>query len=307
MLVFDSLDKIRNAGPSVVTVGTFDGVHLGHQKIVDFLKAKAKYFQALATVVTFNPHPKKILAKNSNTPIRVLTSLPEKLAYFSMQGITQAVVIQFTREFAGISYQDFVQKILLTKLNARAIIVGYDHHFGKNREGSYENLKLLGEKLGFETFQVPPHKVQGKIVSSSEIRKLLCEGKIEEVTRFLGRPYSLFGLVEHGDGRGQGLGFPTANIRVTDPEKIIPPRGVYAVDVWVDKKEYAGMMNIGIRPTFNIDTLTLEVHIFNFNASIYNKNIEVRFKKRIRDEQKFEDAEALKKQLEYDKKICEAL
>ncbi|RMF56513.1 MAG: bifunctional riboflavin kinase/FAD synthetase [Calditrichaeota bacterium] len=307
MRIIRDLTHLKPIAPGAVTVGTFDGVHLGHQSILQTLKELGKGCDCLTTIVTFEPHPRKVLGKNSGGSIELLTSINEKLALFRALEIDQVVMIRFTKEFASLSAETFVKEILLDRLAVKEMVIGYDHHFGRNREGTLEKLKELGNKWNFDVHQVPPLLIKGEVVSSSAIRKLLKEGDIEKANRFLGRQYCLVGKVVQGDGRGRKIGFPTANLQVVDPDKLIPARGVYAVDVWYKNQLYKGMMNIGVRPTFDHDPLTLEVHIFNFDNLLYGETLEVRFKKFIRSEQKFKNIEELKKQLEKDKQICETL
>ncbi|RMH87322.1 MAG: bifunctional riboflavin kinase/FAD synthetase [Calditrichaeota bacterium] len=305
MRVYCTLTDIEHPDPSAVTVGTFDGFHLGHQAIISRLKEVARGNGLSTTVVTFDPHPRKVVGNPHNHPIRLLTTTEEKLRLFEQTGVDQVVIIPFTREFAALSAEEFIRQVLLERLKAREIVIGYDHHFGRRREGSFELLKALGDQMGFGVHQVPPLVLNGQAVSSSMIRQLVEAGKVEEAARWMGRPYALAGMVERGAGRGRQIGFPTANIRVDDEDKLIPARGVYAVDMVVEGKVRPGMMNIGVRPTFGFDALTLEVHVFNFNAWLYDKRVEVRFKKFIRPERKFSDIEELKAQLEKDKQICE--
>ncbi|RMG68165.1 MAG: bifunctional riboflavin kinase/FAD synthetase [Calditrichaeota bacterium] len=297
------IEKYTPGAPAAVTVGTFDGVHLGHQELLKRVIHWAREQGLMATVVTFDPHPKKVVGKDPQS-LRVLTDLDEKLEVFSTFDLDQVVIIQFTREFARLSYEEFVDRYLVQRLQVKAMVVGYDHHFGRNREGGFEQLQSLGKRYGFQVEQLGPFTVDGEVVSSSRIRELLTRGEVDKVARFLGRPYRIRGTVVQGQGLGKQLGFPTANIQVNNPEKIIPVRGVYAVDVRVGGRLYKGMMNIGHRPTVNFVPLTLEVHLFNFRNSIYGETVDVFFKQFIRQETKFPSLEALKRQLEEDKKVC---
>lgn len=307
MKIIRNIADIQADRESAVTVGTFDGVHLGHQSILNRLFELAGQHGYRSTIVTFEPHPRKVLGKPGNTSLGLLTTIDEKLNLFEELGLEQIVIIPFTREFAAKSAEEFVKEILLDRLRVQEMVIGHDHHFGRNREGTFEKLKELGGKYGFRVYQVPPLEIDGQVVSSSAIRKLISEGKMELVHKFLGRNYSLSGTVVHGDGRGKEIGFPTANLQVTDSDKMIPAKGVYAVDVQLHSQIYRGMMNIGVRPTFDHDSLTLEVHLFNFNASIYGEALTVKFKRYIRPEKKFSGIEALREQLQQDKLICERL
>jgi len=306
MKIYRSLEGISQPLPSAVTVGSFDGVHLGHQKILARLTELSRKHNLASTVVTFHPHPKTVLGIIKNHELKVITTLEEKTEIFSQLGVQQLIIIPFTREFAQLRYDQFVEDILVSKIGVKEMVVGYDHHFGKNREGSFDSLKELGSKLDFRVHLVGPYEMEGKIISSSVIRKLLEEGDVETSARYLGRYYRLKAEVVPGDGRGQQMGFPTANLKVLHSEKIIPARGVYAVNVRIegDSEVFKGMMNIGTRPTFNLDSLTLEVHIFNLKNSIYGKIVTIEFKKFVRKEKKFQNINELKQQLEKDKEIC---
>ncbi len=305
MKVFRDWKAIDPHLPSSVTVGSFDGIHLGHRQLIDRLLELAREHDLVSTVVTFEPHPKKVLGKGD---VHLLTDLEEKLALLKELQVAQTLVIPFTREFARMDYRQFVRTILVERLNVREMVIGHDHHFGRNREGTFECLVALGQQWGFSVHKVGPFTVDGEVVSSSAIRQLIQQGNVEKAARFLGRYYALKGVVEKGDGRGRQIGFPTANLRFIQPDKLVPPPGVYAVDATVQGNTYRGMMNIGFRPTFNNnDALTSEVHLFNFSSLIYGEEITVFFKKFIRGEKKFSGIEELKAQLEKDRKICEKI
>ena len=302
MEIITGLEHLKSDKGCAVTIGTFDGLHLGHKKIIEKLNSIAREKNLCSTLVTFDPHPKIVLKQRDNFHITILTTLDEKKKLLVDSGISRLVVIGFNREFAAQSYEQFVKNILLDKIGARAIVVGYDHAFGKNREGNYDNLKLLSMKYRFELQKVDPIKINGKIVSSSLIRKAIDEGDVELAKKFLGRYYSFSGKVVPGDSRGKQLHFPTANIYNSNQNKQIPANGVYAVDVDYKDLIYKGMLNIGNRPTFGLKgDYTIEVHIHNFDKEIYNENLTVFFKKRLRNEIKFDSVEALITQLEIDK------
>lgn len=304
MKVIRNLSDIDVYSGSALTVGSFDGIHLGHKAIFDKLIDIATKRDLKSVVVTFSPHPRKVLGPPSNN-LKLLTSLEEKIELFEKIGIDQVQIIPFTKEFSKLSYREFVEKILVGRLMVKEMVIGHDHHFGRDREGGIDNLVNLGKELGFSVKQVSPLTENGKIISSSVIRQFLENGNIEKANEFLGRLYNLRGKVVKGDGRGREIGFPTANIQLDDPDKVVPKKGVYAVDVIHEGKVYKGMMNIGNRPTFNFDPLTLEVHIFNFNVYIYEKSLNIRFKKYVRDEKKFADKNELISQLQEDKIRCE--
>ena len=305
MKIFRTVDEIHLDQRTVVTVGSFDGFHLGHQQILKELNRQAREdCDCLEILITFHPHPKEVIGNPKDHPIEILTPLEEKLEVLRDLGLPAVLVIPFTREFSQMNYKDFVKNILVEKLRIKKMVVGHDHAFGKNREGHPAQLKQLGSEFGFSVTVLDPFYLDGEIVSSSAIRNLLKKGDVSTAGKLLGRPYSLSGAVEKGDHRGRELGYPTANLEIKNPHKLIPHKGVYAVDVEHQQKINKGMMNIGNRPTFNFDPLTLEVHIFNFSGSIYGDELKIFFKKFIREEVKFENSEALKKQMLLDKKIC---
>lgn len=300
MKIIKSLSDIDIKSDTVLTVGSFDGIHLGHQQILDELNRQASDCECIPSLVTFHPHPKQVLGNR----VELLTPLQEKLQILEKLGLAMVIVIPFTVEFSKMEYQDFVQEILIKKIHMKKMVVGYDHAFGRNRQGDPLHLKELGEKLGFSLTVIEPHVIGNELISSSRIREFLHLTEMEKVKELLGRPYSLMGIVEKGENRGAGLGYPTANIQLLQEEKLIPQRGVYAVDIMMAGKDYKGMMNIGHRPTFNFDPLTLEVHIFNFSGLIYGSTIEILFKKYIREEKKFSTTQKLKEQILKDKEIC---
>jgi riboflavin kinase/FMN adenylyltransferase len=305
MRIYRSISEIERKVKCVLTVGTFDGFHLGHQSILDQIKKIAKEKNLVSTIVTFDPHPRKVLGNPHGGNINLLTTTREKLKIFKEADIDRVVVIPFNKEFAALNSTEFVKQILVEKLLVDSIVIGHDHHFGRNREGGFRLLEELGQKFSFSVYQLPEYRQNGELISSSLIRSLLESGNVEKTAEYMGRPYSITGKITKGQGRGKDIGFPTANIEIDDEDKLIPAGGVYAVDVVIDDRLYKGMMNIGIRPTFDFDSLTLEVHIFNFDACIYGKALEVRFKKFIRPEKKFSGIEALRFQLQKDKEVCE--
>jgi len=300
MEIINSINDIKLQAPTAVTVGSFDGIHLGHQQILQQLKEQASSCECLSTLVTFHPHPKQVLGHR----VELLTPLPEKLPLLQKLGLDVLVIIPFTHEFSKMNYRQFVQEILIQKIGMKKMVVGYDHAFGRNREGSTHQLQELKKELDFSVTIIPPHRVGNELISSSRIREFIHLTQMQKVAQLLGRPYSMLGEVEKGEHRGTNLGFPTANIHPIHEEKLIPQNGVYAVDIILEGQRYKGMMNIGHRPTFNFDPLTLEVHIFNFSGLIYGSTLEIIFKKFIRVEKKFASPEALKKQISKDKEMC---
>ncbi|MEZ5083765.1 MAG: bifunctional riboflavin kinase/FAD synthetase [Bacteroidales bacterium] len=284
----------------VVTVGTFDGLHVGHQKIIRRMKEIARENNGETILVTFDPHPRQVL--NSNlTELRFINTQSRKLNLLENSGIDHMIVIPFTKEFSQTSSEDFIRDFLVDKIGVKKLIVGYDHHFGKNREGNYAQLNMLGQKFGFEVEEIEAQFVEGVAVSSTKIRNALREGDVKKANKMLGYEYSISGTVIKGNKIGRTIGFPTANLDVEDKDKLIAAGGVYACKVELSGKFYKGMGNIGTRPTVGINGLVTEVHIFDFNEDIYGQNLTLFFTDRIRDEKKFNTLDDLKLQLEKDK------
>ncbi|RMF85874.1 MAG: bifunctional riboflavin kinase/FAD synthetase [Nitrospirae bacterium] len=280
----------------VVTIGNYDGVHLGHQEIFRRVRARADATGGTAVVVTFDPHPLKVLAPERCPPIMV--TCEQKLRLIEAHGIDLVVCQRFTREFAAQPPHRFARDYLARGLGARWVVVGYDYSFGRGREGTIDSLRELGLEHGFELEVVPPVEVEGEIVSSTRVRQLITAGRLTEANRCLGRPYSIAGEVIHGDRRGRTLGFPTANIRSTDG--LLPARGVYAIRVAWRGRFFDGVLNLGVNPTFGAREVTIEPHLFDFHEDLYGQTIEVYFIKRLRDEIRFPSAEALVAQIERD-------
>lgn len=300
MDVIFGFDEILKDTNSFVTIGTFDGLHLGHKRIIEKLKEKAALTGGRSVVITFDPHPRTLF--QSADPVKLLTSLDEKIELFGKTGIDVLWIIKFTREFASLTSEEFVKTHLVEKLGVKEIIIGHDHRFGKGRDGDEAKLKEIGAKYGFSVTPVEAVEVNGQTASSSKIRKALTEGELVLANAFLGRNYSLRGEVVVGEKRGRTLGFPTANVGDIAPGKLIPANGVYAVKVIIEGKEYYGVINIGRRPTFNTnDEIIPEVHILDFNSDVYGKKIEVVFVERLRGEIKFSSKEELIKQINEDK------
>ncbi len=292
----------------VVTIGTFDGVHLGHRKVIEQLNEIAKATNGESVLFTFYPHPRLVVSKNPSN-LRLLTTLDEKKDVLTQTGIDNLVVYPFTKEVASLEYEDFVKKILIEKLNIKTLVVGHDHRFGKDRKGTFENIVELSKKYGFDVIRIDAFLVGEVDVSSTKIRNAFQAGKIEVANKYLGYRYSLTGEVTEGNRIGRSIHFPTANVVASDPNKLIPLEGVYAVMVEQNGNRYKGMLNIGNRPTVNrnADHRTIEVHIFDFNKDIYKQQITIEFVKRIRDEKKFDSLEALKVQLNLDKETSRNL
>ena len=305
MKVYYSLDniKIENA---VATVGSFDGIHKGHLKVLDLLKSSAARCQGHTVVVSFDPHPREILFPHEN-PIGLITSRDEKIALLEKLGIDYLVIIKFDFEFSSLTYDEFVKNILVDKLKIKGLVVGYDHRFGKGREGSYETLEKLSCEYDFilqkqEAYQ-ENYKESSVNVSSTKIRDALKNGDIERVNSYLQFPYTISGSVVVGDKIGSSIGFPTANIALDDERKILPCYGVYAVKISLDSNIYKGMLNVGVRPTINHSgEERIEVNIFDFEGDIYMSQIGVEFVKRLRGERRFDSLNELCEQMKLDKK-----
>ena len=289
----------------VVTTGTFDGVHLGHQQIIDRLIRSAKENQGESVVVTFDPHPRSVLFPNDSS-LKLLQSVEEKAERLSALGVDHLLVIPFDKAFAEMSADDYIRKIIVDLIGASKLVIGYDHQFGKNREGSFLKLKQMAMVYGFEVEEIPARIIDQVTISSSRIRKALTAGDLETANAFLGYSYTLSGKVVHGNALGRTIGFPTANIEISHPLKLIPASGVYTVKVSVNGSAYQAMMNIGYRPTMHVEQeLTLEVHLLGFTGDLYGQHLSVSCFKRLRDEKKFDDIAALKNQLLLDKKQVE--
>lgn len=295
----DQFDPIKKA---FVTIGTFDGVHLGHRVILEKIIQQAKEEGGESVLLTFYPHPRMVLFPD-DTSLKLLTTQPEKIKLLEEIGLDHLIIQKFTPEFSRMKAYDYVRDILVNKIGVHKLIIGYDHQFGRNREGSIEQLKELTPLFSFKIEEIPAQDIDTVKISSTKIRNALLVGDIQQADRYLGYPYSLSGEVIHGNQLGRTIGFKTANILVSNKNKLIPGDGVYAVKVCVNEKEYYGMMNIGRRPTFeNPDAgISIEVHIFSFEEEVYNKILRVKFIKRIRDEKKFDSIDALKEQLHADK------
>lgn len=283
-----------------VTIGTFDGVHIGHQSIINQLKAEAQKKGTETVILTFYPHPRIVLHPEDHG-ILLLTTPEEKAEKLRKAGIDHLMVFPFSEEFSRIAAYDYVRNLLVTGLSAEQIIVGYDHRFGRNREGDFQTLQEWSEMFGYEAIEIPAQDIDEVNISSTKIRQSLLKGDVSTANKYLGYEYTLKGTVVHGAAMGRTIGFPTANIHVDYPNKLIPGNGVYAIRANAQGQEYHGVMNIGVRPT--VDTslkLHIEAHLFHFNNLIYDEKIEVFFVEKIRDEKKFGSIDELKSQITVD-------
>ncbi len=299
MAIIKNFKDYQSAKASVVTIGTFDGVHVGHQKIISKLVENATKNNLEPVILTFFPHPRVVLQKDAN--IKLINTLSERAELLKQHGIKHLVVKEFTEDFSKLSAADYVKQVLVDALNVKQIIIGYDHRFGKNRSANITDLKAFGKTYDFEVFEINAQDVDEVTVSSTKVRVALQNGYIVKANRYLGSCFSLFGTVVKGKGIGRELEFPTANIKIEENYKLIPKQGAYVVKSVIDGAEVYGMLNIGFNPTVNGTSQTIEVNYFNFQSDLYDKTIKVEFLYRLRDEFKFKSVEALKQQLKKDK------
>jgi riboflavin kinase/FMN adenylyltransferase len=298
--IYYDLDNFKALKP-VVTIGTFDGVHLGHREVISELKRISVLSRGESVVFTFEPHPRLVIAPLEDS-LRLLSTTSEKINQMEQIGVDHLVIYPFTAAFSKLSYNEFVENILVQRMNVSSLVVGYDHRFGQGRKGDFHSLETLSKSLNFKVEQLSQLLVDSKVVSSTKIRMAIGNGNISKANHFLGYQHSLTGKVIEGKQLGRQIGYPTANIEISDRHKLVPGDGVYAVKVKTGGEIYKGMLNIGIRPTFNInpDHKSIEVHIFNFDADIYGADITLIFVEKIRDEQKFASIDQLKEQLRKD-------
>lgn len=294
-----SLERV----PSAVTIGSFDGLHVGHRRIIDAMIGRARREGLRSVVVTFEPHPRLVLESGKECPVQLLTTIDEKIAHFSSMQPDLLFIIRFDREFSRKSSAEFIRQVLVERLNARQVIVGYDHGFGSDRSGSRQTLNQLGEEYCFGVEVVSEVIIDGTPVSSTRIRKLLAEGRIRDANDCLGAPYVISGKVVEGNRLGRQLGFPTINLDLADRCKLLPAHGVYAAAVTIDGRDHAVMMNIGRRPTVaEYGPVTVEAHIIGFNGELYGRMLVLRLLDFIRAEQRFGSLDELRAQLLLDQK-----
>lgn len=303
MKIFQDLTAINSIPNPVLTIGTFDGVHVGHQKILQQVKKEAEKIGGESVLFTFFPHPRMVLYPESHG-LKLLQTQEEKMAKLARVGVENCIVYPFTFDFSRLSAIEFVRDILVNKLQIKKLVIGYDHQFGKNREGNIEFLKEICEVYGFEVIEIPAQDIDAVNVSSTKIRKAILNGDLAKANEYLGERFELTGTVVHGQAIGKTIGFPTANIRVNSDLKLIPGNGVYAVTVSLKDSDYIGMLNIGNRPTVNDSAdRTIEVHILDFSGEIYAEEITVKFIDKLRDEKQFKDLQELQNQLKEDEKF----
>lgn len=301
MKIFKGFESIDNIPNPVLTIGTFDGVHLGHQKIIDRLNREARAIGGESVLFTFYPHPRMVLYPE-NHGLKLIQTQVEKMDKLRRFGLQNAIVHPFTKEFSRLTALEFVRDYLVNKLHVKKLVIGYDHQFGKNREGSIDFLRDICDTYGFEVIEIPAEEINDVNVSSTKVRQAIADGELELAQHYLGEPFELHGRVVDGQAMGRQIGFPTANIDIESDVKLLPKSGVYAVNVMLGEGSlYEGMMNIGVKPTVGLsEEVTVEVHLFDFTGNIYGEFVTVQLLSRFRDEQKFESVYDLKEQLRKD-------
>jgi riboflavin kinase / FMN adenylyltransferase len=311
MNLHTDIEHLPEFNKAVITIGTFDGVHLGHQKIIAQLKAEAERIGGETAIITFHPHPRKVV--HANKDVRLITTIEERIGLLSAAGIDHLVIVPFTQDFSELAPRAYVETFLKKRFNPAVVIIGYDHKFGRDRKGDYKLLEDYSAQGYFELKEIPQHVINHVTVSSTRIRDYIQNGEIAKANELLGYDFSFEGLVVKGDQRGRAIGFPTANLQPTNEEKIIPGNGVYAVEISLTTAESRltthgkGMMNIGVRPTVDGTKRTIEVNIFNFNEDIYGEILRVYVKAYIRPEKKFAGLEELKEAIEADRKAVNVI
>ena len=305
MNVVNGIENYKANSKSILTIGTFDGVHLGHQKIITSLVTKAQKQGLHANILTFFPHPRMVLQKESN--LKLIDTLEEKQNLLSELGIDNLIIQPFSKEFSKLTAIEFTRDVLVNELGMSSLMIGYDHRFGKNREATVKDLINYGKSYNFEVTVIPAQDISSIIVSSTKIRNAIKISDFEKVIQFLGRPFELNGKVIKGNGVGKTLEYPTANIEIKEKYKLIPPKGVYLVMISFGENQFSGMMNIGNRPTISGLDQTIEIHIFDFDKDLYGKNLKVCFLKKIRNEKKFDSLTSLKSQLKKDEENCKRI
>jgi riboflavin kinase/FMN adenylyltransferase len=301
MRVFKGLDNLPPFKNPVLTIGTFDGVHLGHAKIIERLRKKAIEVDGESIIITFDPHPRFVVAPNS-TPIELLSTSQEKIKALQALHVDNVVIVPFTKAFSDISAEAYIRDFIVSNFHPHTIIIGYDHHFGKNRQGNYQLLESVKATYGFQLEEIPVQEIEHIAVSSTKIRAALHIGDIKKANELAGKYYTLEGVVIHGEKRGRLIGFPTANVHVGDAHKLIPANGVYAVKAYLKETIYKAMLNIGVRPTVSSSNhRSIEVNIIDFDQDIYDETLRIEFVDKLRDEIKFNGIDELIAQLTIDK------
>jgi riboflavin kinase/FMN adenylyltransferase len=305
MTSFSNIDEFNSTDYTILTIGTFDGVHLGHQKVLERLTKEAKNNNLKSTVLTFFPHPRTVL--NPNKPLKLINSVNERTDLLSKSKIDNLIIHPFDKSFSELDPEKYVLEILVKKLKAKIILIGYDHKFGKNRTADINDLKMYGEKYGFKVIEIKAEEISNIAISSTKIRKAISEGDISTAKEYLGYDVTLSGRIVHGKSIGRTIGFPTANVEMSEEYKLLPKNGVYLIQSIINKKQVFGMMNIGVKPTLIESSKTIEINFFDFEGDLYDRNIRVNIKQFIRDEIKFESLELLKSQIQKDKINCNSI
>lgn len=306
MKVYQSIEEFKPLAHAVSTIGTFDGVHAGHAKIISRLCEMARNEGGESVVLTFFPHPRMVLQPDDNN-LKLLTTMSERIELLKKSGVDHIIIQPFNKEFSRQSAVEFVRDILVNKIGTKTLVIGYDHHFGRNREGSFKDLEEMAPIYGFRLEEIPKHVINEIAVSSTKIRNSLLTGDVQTANHLLGYEFSLSGKVVDGDKIGRTLGFPTANISIAEQYKLIPATGIYAVLIKVGEKVHKGMLYIGYRPVVQGKRLSVEVNIFDFNENIYNNNITVLLIARVRDDIHLSSLEELKKKMNEDKLVATKL
>ena len=303
MKIHTNLDSFKGVNVPVLTSGTFDGVHTGHRKLLQRLKQIASENEGESVVLTFSPHPRTILFPDDHA-LKLLSTLDEKIELLAQQGIDHLIIYPFTKAFSRISSLTFIRDILVNQIGAKHLVIGYNHHFGRNREGTFQHLQSYSQLYGFNVQEIPAEIIDSVAISSTKIRHALQAGDIKTANNLLGYAYYFTGTVIHGKAIGRTIGFPTANLKIEGENKLIPLEGVYIVNAVYNSQLYQGMMNIGKRPTLGGTETSIEVNLFQFNQEIYNESLKIAVLDKIRDEVKFSNLEQLRAQINHDKMVA---
>ena len=300
--VYKSIEEFTQVKNLVATVGTFDGVHVGHQEIIEKLKEVAKQTDGETLLLTFYPHPRMVLFPDDDS-LKLINTLSEKIELLASFGLDHLLILPFSIEFSRITPTEYIRDLLIRDIGVKTLVIGYNHQFGRNRKGNFELLEELAPVYGFDVIEITAKEINEIKVSSTKIRKAIEAGEVSRANKYLRYNFSLSGIVVEGQQIGRQMGFPTANIKIVEKHKLLPGNGVYAVKVTIQNYQYKGMLNIGSRPTINndADCSSIEVHLFGMNEDCYNENIQVEFSTKLRDEIKFVNLEELKEQLQKDK------